>query len=645
MSLSATTEAQADQLPPPAAPAFAEPARVRRPRGRVAAWLARPVNLFLLLCSLLPLVFVISFVTDSGVNMPLLDDWKNGAIIAVKTADGTLTLPDLFQQVVSHRIVFSNLYTAITTLATGWNVKFDLYFIVFLAGLCCVFLAMLFYKDQPRALSIVLVPFSVITFSVRQNINWLLSTQTSWFFVLVFFLLGVLALRLRRQSLTSVAIAGAFAICATYSSLQGLASWPALLLLMVLLGYRGVKYYAVFFIFALIGVGSFALSFDYTSGTPADGFTALLSEPYRLPLYLATYLGNSFVIIEDQYWPLAATLGVLGVLFCVVNAVYLVRKRGSARVVATWVAIALWAMTTGVLTGIGRTHYFPEPNPRHPMLDRYVLPASLLWIAFTALSVMTLYTIARYRRGRTEIGLTIANVSLIVVLVGLFGWATLWSYDLQPYVTQSEYECMRRFPATRNIGCMTRGLLDTITQDELLGGLNGLAIHQLAAFRDIEPIYTDIVPLYSLPRDESRERRGARFAFFEFQEGVIRPVFHQPAPSVSMFRIDVPQTEQPVVFFSAVYVNVPAEISGPAPDGVIFRVGLRTSNGEERLLTEIDYDLAATEALRRVLLPLDDYRGQTIELYLQTDDRDNPNADNAMWVDPGVMVLQEQENG
>ena len=189
-----------------------------------------------------------------------------------------------------------------------------------------------------------------------------------------------------------------------------------------------------------------------------------------------------------------------------------------------------------------------------------------------------------------------------------------------------------------------RGLYDTLTHDVFLSDLNGLAIHQLASFRDIDPAYLDIIPLHTLPRDSNREREGARFGFFEFEEGIIRSVFQQPAPSVSMFQVDVPQTDNPVIFFSAVHVDIPDAPSGPPPDGVIFRVALRVGDEEGRLLAEIDYDPDSDEELKRVFLPLDAYRGQTIELYLQTDDRENPNADNAMWVDPGVLVLPAEED-
>src|SRR5690606_40777654 len=124
--------------------------------------------------------------------------------------------------------------------------------------------------------------------------------------------------------------------------------------------------------------------------------------------------------------------------------------------------------------------------------------------------------------------------------------------------------------------------------------------------------------LDQLPRDTSRERNGTRFTFYEWDETTLRPVFIQPAPSVSVFTVPVPDTPQRVVFFSAVFVaDAPEDYGGPPPDGIIFRVAVRGPDGETRVLTEGVYDPTETDELVRTLLPLNDFRGQTVELILQ----------------------------
>jgi hypothetical protein len=600
-------------------------------------WLLKPVNLFLLLCALLPLVFVIAFVTQRGVDMPLMDDWENASIIAVKTADGTLTLSDLFRQYVSHRMVFTNLYTAIMTVLAQWPIKFTLYFIVFQATLCLAMLGALLAKDAPRSVPVVLVAFSVLMFSVRQNINWLLSTQTSWFFVLLFFLAAMVVLRFMRPGWRPVILAAVLSVCGVFSTLHGFAGLAVLFVYMGLLGYRQPKYFIFWIVITLASAALFLSGYNLTAGAPEDMASGIAGAPWRIPLYLITYLGNPFVIVDGNFWPLAAAIGVTGILLLIVNAAFLFRRFGSIRPIATWIIISLWAVTSGFLTSIGRGHYFPEPNPRHPLLDRYVLPSTFLWFGVIVLVVLALREINRSHGSAGRTLLTVINVGVMVILVGLFGWTTHWSYNLPPFLNETNLTCMQRFPATRNIGCLTSSLLDTISRDELLDTLNGMAIHQLAGFRDIPPQYTAYLRLDAMPRNTDAELVGTRFGYFSFEDGLMRPVFLQPTPSRSIFSLTIPDTDKPIVFFSAAYVDI--TVDGTQPDGAIFRVAIRPENGEAQLLQEIEFDPQTNNQLRRISLRLDAYRGQNVELALITDDRLDPTADNAMWIDPGVLVL------
>lgn len=600
-------------------------------------WLLRPVNLFLLLCALLPLVFVIAFVTDRGVDMPLLDDWENASLIAVKTADGTLTLPDLFRQYVSHRMVFTNLYTAIMTTLAHWPIKFTLYFIVFQATLCLAMLGALLAKDAPRVVPVALVAFSVLMFSVRQNINWLLSTQTSWFFVLLFFLSALVVLRFMRPGWPAVILAALLSVCGVFSTLHGFAGMAVLFVYLWLRGYRHPGYFVFWMAVTLASAALFLWGYDLTAGAPEDMAAGIAGAPWRVPLYLITYLGNPFVIVEGDLWPLAATIGVTGIILLIVNAAFLTRRLGGIRPIATWVVVSLWALTSGFLTSIGRGHYFPEPNPRHPLLDRYVLPSTFLWFGVIALVVLALREIARMPRSTARTLLAVLNVGVMVVLIGLFGWTTLWSYNLSPFLNDADLTCLQRFPATRNIGCLTGGLLNTISRDELLDSLNGMAIHQLAGFREIDPVYLSYLRLDTLPRNTDEELVGTRFGYFTFEQGLMRPVFFQPTPSRSIFSVTLPDTDLPIVFFSAAYVDITLE--GTQPDGANFSIGIRPEGGDARLLWESEFDPQASDALQRVNIRLDEYRGQTVELMLQTTDRLDPTADSAMWIDPGILVL------
>ena len=131
----------------------APPAAVRVRARRLAAlvgWLSSPLHLFLALLALVPPVLVVLFVLDRGNVMPYWDEWENGVMIAVKTANGTLRFEDLARQNFDHRLFFSNLLTMLTTLLTHWNLRVEMLVSVGLAFGALVLLLLMVRRQTRR---------------------------------------------------------------------------------------------------------------------------------------------------------------------------------------------------------------------------------------------------------------------------------------------------------------------------------------------------------------------------------------------------------------------------------------------------------------------------------------------------------------
>src|SRR5687768_2775831 len=158
-------------------------------------WLSSPVHLFLVMVSLLPVLLMAALVARIGVNMPFEDEWQSSAEIAIHAANGTLTPADIFLQSNEHRTVPTFLEIALLVPLNRWNLATALYFNVAVTiGTLLVCLA-LARRERPPILALVLVPFSAILFSYRQNANWSMSFQIGWFTALFCFALALWVLR------------------------------------------------------------------------------------------------------------------------------------------------------------------------------------------------------------------------------------------------------------------------------------------------------------------------------------------------------------------------------------------------------------------------------------------------------------------
>jgi hypothetical protein len=152
-------------------------------------WLVNPINLVVTLGAVVPFTVLFRWMWFNGRNVPRFDQWR-GFPVVYATQDGTLTLADLLRPFGEQMTFFSHLQTAIFTVLTDWNLWAEMWVNLAIGVLAFVLYVVLFARTERRAIVLVLIPFSLLVFMLRQDANWTNGYMSQWWFAQVWWLLG-----------------------------------------------------------------------------------------------------------------------------------------------------------------------------------------------------------------------------------------------------------------------------------------------------------------------------------------------------------------------------------------------------------------------------------------------------------------------
>lgn len=176
------------------------------------------------------------FIWEYGVSVPYQDDW---ALVPLLRAldQGHLTLGALWAQHLQNRVLFPNLLMLGLVRATHFDTKVEMFVG---AGLLCLgFLALwAAHRTLSSLPPVLMVQVAFVGFSLIQYVTALHGYAIS-LYLIVAAVMGALLCLVRSESSRSPAWrvgAVLLALVASYSSLQGMAVWPAGLLLLVVRG-------------------------------------------------------------------------------------------------------------------------------------------------------------------------------------------------------------------------------------------------------------------------------------------------------------------------------------------------------------------------------------------------------------------------
>ncbi|MBC7814350.1 MAG: hypothetical protein H7175_24555 [Burkholderiales bacterium] len=611
--------------------------------SQLRSWFSTPLHIVLAICSLLLIVPVIVFIVQNGRNVPYGDEWVNSVQMALKTVEGRLTLADIVRQNFDHRVAISNLFIVFLTLTTHWNLHVSFFIIVGISFVNLLLLLALLRRSDARAVTLALVLFSALVFSLRQTDLWIwsiLAATPILLFCLLAILLWLNHSPVRWRTIIGVAVMVALM---TFSAIQGMALWLLLLLMLWAKGYR--RAHLLFWIGgALFTLILFSLGYDFSLlGANENGNSAGLAlNPGRLIGYVLTYLGSPFVAERAESIGIAALVGIFGVVMMTVNVIYLWRLRISAENLTIWLTLAAFGVSAALLSGLGRAHVFPEPVPTQPLLSRYVIYANTFWFAFVALAALAARSPITKQTAQSGKRMLRANIVVAAVLIPLHGLANIQSFLRPANISTEIAECMQTFPTSRNVFCPRQTYIIGISLEDVLDSIDRMAVHRLALFADQPPPFTELIEVRN--SDQEIIEQGPEtisYQYYQFNPQYETVVLRQYAPSRLEHRLTLPATEQTITLVSGVFIgSADSDATEDGADGARFQLFARTNDDTVLLFDTVVMPSVVADPLP-FSVDLSAYAGQTISLVFVTDERENTIGDRTRWLDPIITAAAD----
>ena len=257
-------------------------------------------KLILFTLYLIPVLFLIGFVANFSVNVPVDDEWRLASLFE-KIAAGNVTFNDFWALHSNHRILFPKIIIAVLAFASRWNINYQLCLSIGLAAI--TFIAMYKLSSMPvkniadDLWHLANILTCIWLFSLVQHENWLWGFQLAWFFVNLCFVTAVYALVSPHKLVPNIriSIAAVFCFLASFSLAQGLLSWLAAIPAVAALEGNAAQKRKRAIAWMLLFVASCAVySIGYHPSRKAS-IISLLNKPLVVIDYFLSLLGSPIV--------------------------------------------------------------------------------------------------------------------------------------------------------------------------------------------------------------------------------------------------------------------------------------------------------------------------------------------------------------
>ncbi|HIC44331.1 MAG TPA: hypothetical protein EYO73_08635, partial [Sulfurimonas sp.] len=310
--------------------------------------------------TLLPFFFLIWFVAQLMVPVPMWDEWELPKLFET-IQNGNISFNLFFAQHNEHRIFFPKIIFSILALLGQWKTETILGINLLLALASFIFIVLI-QKNNSADFKQQLLPLgltSFLIFSINQHGNWLSGFQLPWFFINFCFLLAVFVIHQSDHiSVIRVLAGGLLCTITSFSSGQGLLIWGAFFPSVILLSKGKEK--KIFNGCLWVGITALIAVFYFRGYQVQTGLPKLGGSLFS---YMSTYF---FVVLGGFFtWELSHA-ELIGKFGCLVFGYYILFmfwtlfRKGFTPVLQQmlpWVPLALYSLGFAVLTAKGRAGF------------------------------------------------------------------------------------------------------------------------------------------------------------------------------------------------------------------------------------------------------------------------------------------------
>jgi len=325
----------------------------------------------LLTVYLIPPAIILWFINSFSVNAPLGDQWDLVSLFE-KVLTRKASFEDFFAQHNEHRTFFPKIIFVVLALISNWNIRYELYFSVFLVFVTFFSLYKLSLLGVEKEPTISNHLTNILTcsllFSIIQYENWLWGYQLLWFLINACLAVAVLLIASSNNSPKRLYLAAIPCFIASFSAAHGLLTWLAVIPSVASIKGSYRQRMIRITVWILLFIGTFTIYFiDYQKPSHHPDTLLFLKHPLGTLYYFFTLLGAPLVyhaIIPT----IVKTVGAILFLIFLFLIFYFVKNKPKFNLdleIVSWISIGLFAILFALITTLGRLGYGESMSSRY----------------------------------------------------------------------------------------------------------------------------------------------------------------------------------------------------------------------------------------------------------------------------------------
>ncbi|MEO1439806.1 MAG: hypothetical protein AAFV33_05340, partial [Chloroflexota bacterium] len=411
--------------------------------------------ILLYVIGLMPVVVTANYTLRLTYKGPGVEEWYDDVPIAVRAAEGRLSLEDVMMESRGHRIATHRAVIALSTVVTRWNVPATTFLIVVVAAVNVLLVVDLVRRLHPGVAAFCFLPLTLLVFIIYHHSNWVDGYYLTWQLANLFFLLGLYSVMTMKHGGVAMVVAAVCVLLATFSIGSGIAAWAGIAV--VLASRPRYQNWRVAISWLMAGMASGLLFIsDYARNPNRVGtdFTTLLTldnlhQRVTFPINLQTM---RFIV---EVSGIDRVIILVAILLTVINLVMLYRTMKPRQPLAVWGALLVYGLASGAIISLARlasvagADFYRIPVHYSPATDTF-------WMGFVIINLVLVSAMwPRRVPGRV---LAVLNVVILCAVCILGARKTLWSYQVSNDMARFEttngeflYDaCLEQYPLQRS---------------------------------------------------------------------------------------------------------------------------------------------------------------------------------------------------